>query len=233
MTFFSSFYNSSLASYLAYALCLIVALAAGLVLAFVYKYVKKGYAYVKFTPVAILIIPLAMAALVGLLNLRNTELETSDAIRVGVVLTAGVALTRFRSDKLAIEDMIYLVIASVLGIVFGLGYVGYGVLTAAAIVAILLVLHACHFGEDMGGVYSVRINVPEELNSSAVFEEVFAKHCQSAKLAQVRTVEYGQLYQLRYDVALKKGETVKTLIDDLREHNGNLEVIISDAATEG
>ena len=104
MIAFKSFYDF-LEVYLAYPLSLLVALAAGLALALTYKKVKKGFAYVRFIPLAIVIIPLAMAALVGLLNARNNEIETSDTIRVGVVLTAGIALTRFRSDKLAIEDM--------------------------------------------------------------------------------------------------------------------------------
>ena len=105
MTAFKSFYDI-LETWLAYPLCLLIALAAGLALALVYKRIKRGYAYTRFMPMAILIVPVAMAALVGLLNARNSELETSDTIRVGVVLTAGVALTRFRSDKLAIEDML-------------------------------------------------------------------------------------------------------------------------------
>jgi hypothetical protein len=228
MTAFKSFYDI-LETYLAYPLCLLIALAAGLALAVVYKRVKRGYAYTRFMPLAIAIIPVAMAALVGLLNARNSELETSDTIRVGVVLTAGVALTRFRSDKLAIEDMVYLVLASVFGIVFGIGYALYGALSVIAVVLILLAFHAFKFGEDMGGILSVRIRVPEDLNQSEVFEAIFAHHCLTYKLQEVRTVEYGQLYEIRYDVSLKKGETIKLLMDEIREHNGNLEVVVSDA----
>jgi hypothetical protein len=228
MTAFKSFYDI-LETWLAYPLCLVVALASGLLLALAYRKVKKGYAYVRFMPLAIVIVPIAMAALVGLLNIRNTELETSDTIRVGVVLTAGVALTRFRSDKLAIEDMVYLVLASVLGIVYGIGYVLYGALSCLAVTLILLVLHLFRFGEDMGGILSVRIRVPEDLNQSGVFEGVFAKHCQTYKLEEVRTVEYGQLYEIRYDVSLRKGESIKALMDEIRLHNGNLEVVVSDA----
>jgi hypothetical protein len=230
MTAFKSFYDL-FEGYLAYPLLLAIALFSGIGLAFTYKHVKKGYAYVKFTPVAILCVPLAMAALVGLLNLRNTELETSDTIRVGVVLTAGVALTRFRSDKLAIEDMIYLIFASVLGIVFGLGYALYGALTAIVMILLMLILHQVRFGEDMGGIYSVRIKVSEELNQSSVFDEALQKHCGTFHLTEVRTVEYGQLYEIRYDVSLKKGETLKGLIDEIRLHNGNLEVVASSAET--
>jgi pyrroline-5-carboxylate reductase len=64
MTAFKSLYDIC-ETWLAYPLCLIVALAAGLALALVYRYVKKGYAYVRFMPLAIVIIPVAMAALVG------------------------------------------------------------------------------------------------------------------------------------------------------------------------
>lgn len=231
MAAFESLY-STLSTWVAYPLCLAVALASGLLLALTYRYVKKGYSYVKFTPTTILILPLAMAALVGLLNAYNTEIETSTAVRVGVVLTAGVALTRFRSDKLAIEDMMYLVLASVLGIVYGIGYALYGAITCVVVILLLLLLHKVRFGEDMGGILSVRMQVPEDLNQSSVFETIFANHCQTFKLDQVRTVEYGQLYELRYDVSLKKGDTQKALIDDLRAHNGNLEIVISDAEKE-
>lgn len=230
MNAFKSLYDF-FEGYVAFPLSLALALFAGLGLALTYRWVKKGFVYVKFTPVAILCLPLAMAALVGLLNLRNSELEASDAVRVGVVLTAGVALTRFRSDKLAIEDMIYLVFASVIGIVFGLGYALYGGLTVLAVIILMLILHQVRFGEDMGGVYSIRIKVSEELNQSSVFEEAFQKHCLSYHLSEVRTVEYGQLYEIRYDVSLKKGETIKGLIDEVRLHNGNLEVVVSDAET--
>ena len=81
----------------------------------------------------------------------------------------------------------------------------------------------------MGGILSVRIRVPEDLNQSGVFEGVFAKHCETYKLEEVRTVEYGQLYEIRYDVSLKKGESIKALMDEVRQHNGNLEVVVSDA----
>jgi hypothetical protein len=178
-------------------------------------------------PLTIMLIAPIMAALVGLLNVRNTELEASDTIRVGLVLTAGIALTRFRSDKLKIEDMLYLVIASAIGIILGIGYATYGAITAVALILVMLVLHAFKFGEDEGGLLSIRIKVPEELNQDGVFDEIFKEHCQTYALESVRTVEYGQLYELRYDLTLKKGESAKSLVDEVRLHNGNLEVVLS------
>mgnify|MGYP003590570928 CR=1 FL=1 len=228
MNIFKSIYDLfSTNVWAAYFICLGVSLVLGVLLSFAYLRVKKGFVYTKFMPLTIMLIAPIMAALVGLLNVRNTELEASDTIRVGLVLTAGIALTRFRSDKLKIEDMLYLVIASAIGIILGIGYATYGAITTVALILVMLVLHAFKFGEDEGGLLSIRIKVPEELNQDGVFEEIFKEHCQTYALESVRTVEYGQLYELRYDVTLKKGESVKNLVDEVRLHNGNLEVVLS------
>lgn len=228
MNAFSSFYDY-FEGWAAFLITSVVSLLLGLALALTYRHIKKGYVYTKYMPLAILLIPISMSILIGLLNLRNSEIESSTAIRVGIVLTSGIALTRFRSDKLAIEDMLYLVFASVFGIVSGLGYVAYSLISAVLVISVLLVLHAFKFGEDMGGILSVRIKVPEELNDQSVFDSALAKHCSSYNLTQVRTVEYGQLYEIRYDVKLSKDESVKNLIDEIRTHNGNLEVVVSAA----
>lgn len=233
MTAFESLYDIFSSNvWVGYFVSLGVSLLLGLLLTLTYLHIKKGSAYVKFMPWAIFLVGPAMAVIMGLLNIRNAELETSSTtsdtvFRVGVVLTAGIALTRFRSDKLRIEDMVFLVLTSVIGVVMGLGYAAYGAITTVLFLAIMLILHAAKFGEDAGGLLSVRIKVPEELNQDGVFEEVFKNHCNTYALESVRTVEYGQLYELRYDVTLKKGEKAKALIDEIRAHNGNLEVVLS------
>lgn len=138
MNIFQSLYDF-MTSYVwaAYFITLGASFVLGLALSLTYLKIKKGSVYVKFTPVTIMLIAPAMTAIVGLLNVRNAELEASDAIRVGLVLTAGIALTRFRSDKLRIEDMLYLVVASVIGIVLGIGYVAYGTITAVLFLLVM------------------------------------------------------------------------------------------------
>ena len=183
--------------------------------------------WVLFVPVAMILLPVAMASLIGLINMRNFEIEAgATALRVGLVVSCGVALTRFRSNGLSMMDMVYIVIATATGIALGIGYALYAVITAIIFIAILLVLHKMHFGENKEGIYTLKYEVGEDLNDHTVFEEAIKKHCDAFTLVRVRTVEYGQLYEMRYSVSLMKGHSPKDLIDEVRLHNANLNVTL-------
>lgn len=210
-----------------YFLVVGIALVAGIALSLTYKFSKKGKVYTNFMPIALIILPVTMTTIIGLVNLRNMEIEASDYVRIGLVVTVGIALTRFRSDKLSISDMIYLVIASALGVVFGIGYAFYGAIATILILAILIVCHFLKFGENNEGVYLLKYQVGEDLADNATFEDAIKLHCAAFSLQQIRTIEYGQLYEVRYNVTLKKGDTIKALIDEIRLHNANLNVSVS------
>lgn len=213
--------------FVAYFLLLLAAIVIGIGYAFAYKLSKKGEVYTKFVPAALIILPVAMASLIGLINMRNFEIEAgATALRVGLVVSCGVALTRFRSNGLGMMDMVYIVIATATGIALGIGYALYAVLTAIIFIAILLILHKMHFGENKEGIYTLKYEVGEDLNDQTVFEEAIKKHCSAFTLLRVRTVEYGQLYEMRYSVTLMKGHSPKDLIDEVRLHNANLNVIL-------
>ncbi|MBR3675283.1 MAG: hypothetical protein IKN69_03995, partial [Bacilli bacterium] len=169
---------------------------------------------------------LVMTSLIGLINMRNIEIESEGYVRVALVVSAGIALTRFRSDKLSMIDMVYLIVASTLGIVLGIGYFMYPIIVAIVVIAIMLIAHKLKFGENKDGVYTLKYQVGEDLANEEVFEEAISAHCSSYNLQSVRTVEYGQLYEVRYNVTLKKGDSVKALIDEIRMHNANLNVAV-------
>ena len=220
---FQTFSNNTV---LAFFIVFGVSLLLGIAMALTYKTVKKGEVYTKFMPIAMMIVPLAMTTLIGLINMRNIEIERDGYVRVALVVSAGVALTRFRSDKLSILDMVYLIVASTLGIVLGIGYFMYPIIVAIVVIAVMLIAHKMKFGENKGGVYTLKYQVGEDLANDEVFEKAISEHCSSYSLQSVRTIEYGQLYEVRYNVTLKKGDTVKALIDEVRMHNANLNVTV-------
>ena len=214
--------NTVIAFFIAFG----VALLIGIAMAFTYKAVKKGEVYTKFMPIAMIVLPLVMTSLIGLINMRNIEIESEGYVRVALVVSAGIALTRFRSDKLSMIDMVYLIVASTLGIVLGIGYVMYPIIIAIVVIAIMLIAHKMKFGENKDGVYTLKYQVGEDLANIEVFEEAISKHCSAHNLQSVRTIEYGQLYEVRYNVTLKKDASIKALIDEVRMHNANLNVSV-------
>lgn len=224
--FASAFQLFSNNTVLAFFLVFGISLVLGVAMALTYRAVKKGEVYTKFMPIAMIVVPLAMTTLIGLINMRNIEIESEGYVRVALVVSAGVALTRFRSDKLSMLDMVYLIVASTLGIVLGIGYFMYPTIVAVVVIAIMLIAHKLKFGENKDGVYTLKYQVGEDLANDEVFEQAISAHCSAYSLQSIRTIEYGQLYEVRYNVTLKKGDSVKALIDEIRMHNANLNVTV-------
>ena len=82
-------------------------------------------------------------------------------------------------------------------------------------------------GESAENEKSLMITIPESLDYSEVFDDIFDKFTTKAKLEQVKTTNMGSLFKLRYDITLKKGVSEKAFIDELRVRNGNLEILVA------
>ncbi len=72
----------------------------------------------------------------------------------------------------------------------------------------------------------LRITIPEDLNYSDVFDDIFTSYTSTYNLVSVKTSNMGSLFKLQYHVALKDDTTEKAFIDALRCRNGNLEIAL-------
>lgn len=68
------------------------------------------------------------------------------------------------------------------------------------------------------------ITVPEDLEFEGMFDEVFTRYTEENELTSVQTSNMGALYQLKYNIQMKEGESEKAMIDELRCLNGNLKI---------
>ena len=68
------------------------------------------------------------------------------------------------------------------------------------------------------------MTVPENLDYSDLFTDLFEAHASFYQLVQVKTVNMGSLFSLQYRVRLKDPKTEKQLLDAMRCRNGNLEI---------
>ena len=73
----------------------------------------------------------------------------------------------------------------------------------------------------------LNITIPESLDYTEVFDDIFEKYLTSAELVQVKTTNMGSLFKLKYHITFKSGANEKQLIDELRCRNGNLEIMCS------
>lgn len=75
------------------------------------------------------------------------------------------------------------------------------------------------------GRKELKITIPENLNYSGIFDDIFAKYTKRSELVRVRTVNMGSLYELCYQVDLKSEFIEKNMLDEIRCRNGNLTIV--------
>ena len=193
-----------------------VALALGLALALIYCYRSR---YTKSFLITLATLPAIVAVVIMMVN---------GNLGAGVAVAGAFSLVRFRSVPGQARDISFIFLAMAIGLVCGMGYVGYAMLICAILGGANFVLQLVGFGGQGSRLdRTIRITVPEDLDFVGLFDEVLGSYTTSYDLAQVKTTNMGSLYKLVYNVQLRDAGSVRNLIDDLRCRNGNLEVAIS------
>ncbi|HOO49332.1 MAG TPA: DUF4956 domain-containing protein [Saccharofermentans sp.] len=150
-------------------------------------------------------------------------------IGAGVAVAGAFSLVRFRSAPGTAKEIGSLFMAMATGILTGTGSTLYAVAFTLIISAVVLVYQAMDFGrtKNEGLHRNLRITIPEDLDYTGVFDEVFEEYAKDYRLLSSRTSNMGSMFRLTYDVTLRDLSIEKEFIDKLRCRNGNLEISIS------
>ena len=87
-----------------------------------------------------------------------------------------------------------------------------------------VLLVSIRFGEPRKREKELKITIPENLDYTGIFDDLFEKYTKSAELIRVRTTSMGSLYELNYHITLRNEDIEKEFIDELRCRNGNLNI---------
>ena len=74
---------------------------------------------------------------------------------------------------------------------------------------------------------TIKITIPEDLDYSGAFDDIFAEYTKKNELIKVKTTNMGSMFRLTYNVTLRDSNKEKEMIDRIRERNGNLEIMVS------
>ena len=192
-------------------LCTCVSLVLGLVIAAVYMLQGE---YTKNFVVTLLLLPALVQAVIMLVN---------GNLGTGVAIMGAFSLVRFRSVPGTSREISGVFYAIVVGLATGMGYLAYAVMITVIVGAMMLVSYKVvgHAGVQQ---HLLRIVISEDLDYEGVFEDILQKYTKTARLIQVKTINMGSMYELRYEIALAKDALVKEMIDDIRTRNANLTV---------
>ena len=112
----------------------------------------------------------------------------------------------------------------------GMGYLAYAALFTLIIGVIFLALQFIKIPQSKSVLKqkTLRITIPEDLDYTSIFNDIFDKYTTAYKLTNVKTSNMGSLFKLTYHLTEKDITKEKEMIDELRVRNGNLEISISE-----
>lgn len=211
-------FNSILGSELTlenFLVCIGSSFALGLLVAF--AHMKTSRSSKNFaTTLAILPTLVAMAIL-----LVNGNLGAG-------VATVGIfSLVRFRSIEGNSRSLLSVFFSMAIGLAVGTGYIAFAALFTVITSVLLFILHFLHFGETGVVEKKLTVVVPEDVDYTTIFDDIFKKYTKQCVLEKSKTTNMGSLFELVYRVVLKDDTNEKELMDKIRVKNGNLKVMLS------
>ena len=198
-----------------FLICIGVALALGFVISLVHM---KGEKYSKNFTSTLVIIPALISTVIMMVN---GNLGTSIAI------LGSVSLIRFRSIPGSSREIINVFFAMAVGLACGTGYVAFALLITLIVGLASLLLSKMNIFENKNTYKVLKVQIPEELDYTEVFNDIFKKFASSVELTKSKTINMGSMFELTYNVKLKNDIKEKAFIDEIRVRNGNLKVSLS------
>ena len=192
-------------------ICIGVALALGLIISIIYIFSDRKRRLSTNFAITLVILP-AIVTIVIMLVGSNVARAFS--------MAGAFALVRFRS--VPGDSIASVFFAMAVGLATGLGYISFAVIFTGVIGGAYLLLMLTGYGIVKNLPKTLRITIPENLNFNGTFDEVFNEYTTDVTLEKVRTTNLGSMYELTYNISLKKDADQKKFIDDLRCRNGNL-----------
>lgn len=221
---FKGLFDSELTAIISIAdfmLCLGFSLVLGLIMAGTYMYRSR---YTKSFVVTLALLPAVVCIVIMLVN---------GNVGTGVAVAGAFSLVRFRSVPGSAKEICMLFLAMGTGLISGMGYLGFAILFTAVMCIMFMLYNRLDLGsrKNSNTYKTFVITIPEDLDYSNVFDDIFDKYTTSSDLTRVKTTDMGSMFRLTYNVKLKDSIKEKEMIDMIRCRNGNLEITVSKQET--
>ena len=203
-----------------FLICLGVSLVLGFVVAYMHKKTTKSN---KNFVTTLFVLP---ALVTTVILLVNGNLGTS------VAVLGAFSLIRFRSIPGNSKEILSVFFAMAIGLATGVGYIGFAAIFTIVISLVIVLLSILNFGSDTKYTKMLKVLIPEDLDYTEVFNDIFNDYVDDSEMVSAKTVNMGSIFELTYRVNLKKNINEKEFIDKLRVRNGNLKIVLSHPLTD-
>ncbi len=223
MTFenlFQSVITSGSLKFKEFAICTLASLILGAFVAFSYTVRNKRYSRSFLMTLAVL--PVAVQGIISMMSIQGS-------VGAGIAVAGAFSLVRYRSVPGSAKEICNIFLAMALGFATAVGYIAYAIIFAAIICCVNLFFNCVPFVAAPPKGKELRVSIPEDLDYTEIFDDIFEKYTTESELVRVKSTNMGAVFQLTYEIVLKKDASEKQMLDEIRCRNGNLDIICSRA----
>ena len=197
--------------------CTLVSIILGGIVAYAHKKTSK---YSKNFLITLTVLP---ALVQSVMIMVNGNLGTS------VAIVGAFSLVRFRSLPGTSKEILSVFFSMTIGLATGMGHVLFATIMTIIVAFAIILFSKIKFFETNSNTKILKIVIPENLDYTNMFDEIFAKYVKEFQLEHVKTTNMGSLFELSYRITLKTNINEKEFIDEIRIKNGNLKIMLSHA----
>ncbi len=192
----------------------------GIMISVLYIFTHRKSSYSSSYVLTILILPVIVSVVLVMIN------SMASALSLAGVFT----LCRYRTVPGDPKDITYVFFAMAVGVICGINrsdYIWFLFLFYIVVAAVLLIVDITRFGQCKTSSMTLKITIPEDMNYVGLFDGILDHYTTSWKLRRIKTTNFGSLFELVYSLEMKNDTDQKQFIDEIRNLNGNLTVVLT------
>jgi hypothetical protein len=190
----------------------------GGILSLVYMFTHRRSVYDHSFSLTLLMLPIVISIIVLLI---------SDNLARAFSLAGVFSLVRFRTAIADSRDITYIMSTVGIALACAMGLILFAGIITLFMSVLLIVLNYFKLDKESSTHAKLRIIIPESLNYSHAFDDVFKKFVISFQLQKVKTTDFGTMFELSYLIKVKPDIDQKAFLDELRARNGNLSITMT------
>jgi len=194
-----------------------IALLTGLVISLIYM-ITNPKNYSQSLAITLVFMPAVISTIIMLVG---------ENIATAFSLAGIFTIIRFRSAPGSAKDILLILFGVGAGLAYGVKLYVYGIVFTIIVLAVQYILYKLNYGHSRNEKLQLKIVTPDNANNEEIFAAVLSKHAQSHHLERIGTRDLGSVYELVYIIELLKNQERKVLIDELRLHNSNLNITLT------
>ena len=164
------------------------ALVLGKAMAFMYMYKNK---YTKSFVITLATLPAIVSIVI---------MMVSGSIGAGVAVAGTFSLVRFRSVPGSAMDICAIFLSMAVGLATGTNHLALALMLAVCVSLLNIIYTLLPIGKKKSGHKDLSITIPESLDYTEVFDDIFEKYLSECELVSVKTTNMGSLLKLKYRI---------------------------------